>query len=81
MPEDGCSNINADDANGFVYIGQRGRKIETAGAGVRPHEVPLGIGSVQTFSGRHTTIGDDRIEMSEEDANCLIPYGWILITE
>jgi predicted phage terminase large subunit-like protein len=45
-------------------------------------KAPPGIGAVQTFSGRHITIGQDRIvEMSEEDANCLIPYGWTLITE
>jgi hypothetical protein len=45
-------------------------------------QAPPGIGAVQTLSGRHITIGEDRIvEMSEEDANCLIPVGWILITE
>jgi hypothetical protein len=32
--------------------------------------------------GQRITIGEDRIvEISEEDANCLIPYGWTLITE
>jgi len=36
-------------------------------------KAPPGIGSVQTFSGRHITIGEDRIvEMSEEDFTCLI---------
>ena len=61
---------------------QRGRKTETAKAGLRPHQAPPGIGAVQTFSGRHITIGEDRIvEMSEEDANCLIPVGWTLLTE
>jgi predicted phage terminase large subunit-like protein len=41
-----------------------------------------GMGSVQTFSGRHITIGEDRIvEMSVEDANCLIPAGWTLLTD
>ena len=45
-------------------------------------KAPLGIGSVQTLSGQHITIGQDRIvEMSQEDANCLIPAGWILLTE
>jgi predicted phage terminase large subunit-like protein len=45
-------------------------------------KAPPGIGAVQTFSGRHITIGEDRIvEMSEEDANCLIPVGWTLLTE
>jgi predicted phage terminase large subunit-like protein len=45
-------------------------------------KVPPGIGSVQTFSGRRITIGEDRIvEMSEEDANCFIPAGWTLLTE
>jgi hypothetical protein len=45
-------------------------------------KAPPGIGAVQTFSGLHITIGEDRIvEMSEEDANCLIPVGWILLTE
>jgi len=45
-------------------------------------KAPPGIGAVQTFSGRHITIGEDRIaKMSEEDANCLIPVGWTLLTE
>ena len=45
-------------------------------------KAPPGLGAVQTFSGRHITIGEDRIvEMSEEDANFLIPYGWMLIAE
>ena len=44
-------------------------------------KAPPGIGAVQTFSGRRITIGEDRIlEMSEEDANCLIPAGWTLLT-
>src|SRR5438034_1575462 len=43
-------------------------------------EAPPGTGAVQTFSGRHITIGEDRIvEMSAEDANCLIPDGWTKI--
>jgi hypothetical protein len=45
-------------------------------------KTPPGIGSVQTFSGRHITIGEDRIvEMSEEDATYLIRAGWILLTQ
>jgi predicted phage terminase large subunit-like protein len=37
-------------------------------------KAPQGIGSVQTFSGRHITIGEDRIiEMSTEDADCFDP--------
>jgi hypothetical protein len=45
-------------------------------------KAPLGIGLVQTFSGRQITRGEDRtVEMSEEDANCLIPVGWSLLTE
>jgi hypothetical protein len=44
-------------------------------------KAPPGIGAVQTFSGRRITIGEDRIvEMTEQDANCLIPAGWILLT-
>jgi hypothetical protein len=43
-------------------------------------KAPPGIGAVQTLSGRRITIGEDRIvEMSAEDANCLIPYGWTKI--
>ena len=43
-------------------------------------EAPPGIGAVQTRSGQRTTIGEDRIvEMSAEDANCLIPDGWTKI--
>ena len=45
-------------------------------------KAPPGISAVQTLSGRHITIGHDRIiEMSEEDANCLIPAGWTLLSE
>src|SRR5216683_1223663 len=45
-------------------------------------KAPPGIGAVQTLSGRHITIGEDRIvEMSEEDANCLIPYGWTKLAD
>ena len=45
-------------------------------------KAPPGIGAVQTLSGRHITIGEDRIvEMSEEDAKCLIPSGWITLAE
>ena len=45
-------------------------------------KAPPGIGGVQTRSGQRTTIGEDRIvEMSAEDADCLIPDGWILLSE
>jgi len=45
-------------------------------------KAPPGIGAVQTLSGRHITIGEDRIvEMSADDADCLIPAGWTLLTE
>jgi hypothetical protein len=44
-------------------------------------KAPPGIGAVKTFSGRRITIGEDRIvEMSAEDANCLIAAGWTLLT-
>src|SRR6266446_4795111 len=45
-------------------------------------EAPQGIGSVQTLFGRHITIGEDRIvEMSTEDADCLIRAGWTKLAE
>jgi predicted phage terminase large subunit-like protein len=45
-------------------------------------KAPPGIGSVQTLSGRHITIGEDRIvEMSTEDADCLIRAGWTKLAE
>jgi predicted phage terminase large subunit-like protein len=45
-------------------------------------KAPAGTGAVQTLSGRRITIGEDRIvEMSEEDAKCLIPSGWITLAE
>ena len=45
-------------------------------------KAPPGIGAVQTRSGQRTTIGEDHIvEMSAEDANCLIPAGWIKLAE
>ena len=43
-------------------------------------KAPPGIGAAQTFSGRHITVGEDRIvEMSEEDAFYLIPLGWTIL--
>jgi hypothetical protein len=43
---------------------------------------PAGIGSVQTFSGRHLNVGSDgTVEMSAEDAKYLIPYGWTKLAE
>jgi predicted phage terminase large subunit-like protein len=54
----------------------------------KPQEVavrlkaPPGIGAVQTLSGRHIFIGEDRIvEMSAEDADCLIRAGWTKLPE
>jgi hypothetical protein len=45
-------------------------------------KAPSGIGSVQTFSGRRITIGEDRIvEMSTEDGDCLIRAGWTKLAE
>ena len=45
-------------------------------------KAPPGIGAVQTFSGRRITIAEDRIvEMSEEDADCLIRAGWTKLAE
>jgi hypothetical protein len=41
-----------------------------------------GIGAVQTFSNRHLTVGlDGIVKMSEEDAACLIPAGWIKLAD
>ena len=40
------------------------------------------VGSVQTFSGRHITIGPDRtVEMSADDAQPLIRAGWTKLGE
>jgi predicted phage terminase large subunit-like protein len=45
-------------------------------------KAPPGIGAVQTLSGRHIFIGEDRIvEMSAEDADCLIRAGWTKLPE
>ena len=45
-------------------------------------QAPPGMGSVQTFSGRHLRIGPDgTVEMSAEDAEYLIRAGWIKIAE
>ena len=45
-------------------------------------KAPAGIGSVQTFSGRHLNIGSDgTVEMSVDDAKYLIPYGWTKLAE
>jgi hypothetical protein len=43
---------------------------------------PAGIGSVQTFSGRHINVGPDGgIEMSAEDAQYYIRDGWTKLAE
>jgi hypothetical protein len=43
---------------------------------------PPGIGSVQTFSGRHISVGlDGAIEMSAEDAQYYIRDGWTKLAE
>jgi predicted phage terminase large subunit-like protein len=43
---------------------------------------PLGLGSVQTFSGRHINVGPDgTIEMSADDAQYLIRAGWTKLSE
>ena len=43
---------------------------------------PSGMGSVQTFSGRHINLGPDGIiEMSAEDAKYLIRDGWTKLAE
>jgi hypothetical protein len=45
-------------------------------------KAPPGIGSVQTHSGRHITIGQDRIvEASAEDADPLVRNGWTRLAE
>ena len=45
-------------------------------------KAPAGIGAVQTKSNRHITAGlDGIVEMSEEDAACLIPAGWIKLPD
>ena len=41
-----------------------------------------GIGAVQNFSNRHLTVGlDGIVEMSAEDAEYLIPAGWIKLAD
>jgi hypothetical protein len=45
-------------------------------------QAPSGIGSVQTFSGRHINVGPDgTIEMSADDAQYLIRAGWTKLAE
>ena len=45
-------------------------------------QAPRGIGSVQTFSGRHINVGPDgTIEMSADDAQYLIRAGWTKLAE
>jgi hypothetical protein len=45
-------------------------------------QAPRDIGSVQTFSGRHTNVGPDgTIEISADDAQYLIRAGWTKLAE
>jgi len=45
-------------------------------------KAPAGIGAVQTFSGRHLNVKEDgTVEMSADDAQYLIPYGWTKLAE
>src|SRR5437016_4581899 len=65
----------------FEYYRRMAEKLKPPEITVRL-EAPPGIGAVQTRSGQRTTIGEDRIvEMSAEDADCLIPDGWIKLAE
>ena len=55
---------------------------ETADAGVRPRQSTTGDRLSLKPYRAHIAIGEDRIvEMSEEDATCLIRVGWTLLTE
>jgi len=48
----------------------------------RKLQAPPGVGSVQTFSGRHLKIGPDgTVEMSADDAKHLIIDGWTKLAE
>jgi hypothetical protein len=43
---------------------------------------PSGLGSVQTFSGRHINVGlDGTIEMSADDAQYYLRDGWTKLAE
>ena len=56
-------------------------KIEAIGPSARV-KAPAGIGSVQTLSNRHITVGlDGIVEMSKEDAACWIAAGWIKLPD
>jgi hypothetical protein len=45
-------------------------------------QAPSGMGSVQTFSGRHINVSPDgTIEMSADDAQYLIREGWTKLAE
>jgi hypothetical protein len=45
-------------------------------------QAPPGIGSVQTFSGRHLNVGPDgTVEMSADDAQYVIRAGWTKLAE
>jgi hypothetical protein len=45
-------------------------------------KAPDGIGTVQTFSDRHLNVKEDgTVEMSADDAQYLIPYGWTKLAE
>jgi len=66
----------------FEYYRKMAEKLRSPDPVYVRLEAPPGIGAVQTFSGRRITIGEDRIvEMSAEDANCLIRAGWTKLAE
>jgi len=47
-----------------------------------PAQAPCGMGSVQTFSGRHINVSPDgTVEMSADDAQYLIRAGWTKLAE
>jgi hypothetical protein len=62
---------------------KNGRKIEAAETGLCPHQGPAGDrGGPNLLGPAQITITEDRIvAMSTEDADCLIPAGWTLLTE
>jgi len=67
----------------FEFARIRAEKTEAAPPVYVRLKAPPGVGgAVQTLSGQRSTIGPDGIvEMSEEDANFLIPYGWTKLAD
>ena len=85
---DACSgalemlNPQMNSWGAFEALRQRVEELQSPKSSWVRRRAPHGIGSVQTYSGQHLTVREDgTIEVSAEDAEYYIRYGWTKLAE